>query len=366
MHRNFPVHFRHFISGAVLLILLAAISADAETLQKYREDIDAAKKEIVFLGAVTSKDVADGWTQKELASAEQDFTSLLENRLPERESVEWQGVTTEVDNRWLHERFADLQKLPSESEERDNIVSELDERLSALSAKLTEIESAGNSARNKSDEKDKIDQILQRPEYQTQQGPKEQTALERWMNALLDWFSSLLPRNKPSSSSPEVLPSGGVGFSPVIVQVLIAVLALAVLAFVAWRVAPLFGLRGGGKKEKKDKGERIILGERLAANESSSTLFDQADVMAREGNFRGAIRKGYIALLCELGDRKIVRIEQHKTNRDYLRDVQKNQSLYGGVKDLTFMFETHWYGLSDASEEEWTAFREHYQRTHSA
>lgn len=362
MHRLFHPRFV-FQSLLLLIIIVGSISARAETLQKYREDIETLQEKLSFLGAVTEDDVEDGWTKQDLLESENDFAESLKTLLPEKENVEWDGITTEVDNRWLHLRFADLTALPHDSNDRNKIVTELDQRLSGILAKLKEAEMLSAGTRNKAEEKEKLDRILQRPEYQ-KQDPEDQSAIERWINAFLDWLRDLLPRESPSPARP--VQESDVRTSPILVMVLVILAALAILGFVIWKIAPLIGLRGTRKKEKKDKGERIILGEKLAADESSTTLFDQAEHMARTGDFRGAIRKGYIAMLCELGDRKIVRIAQHKTNRDYLSDIRKHQSLYGGVKDLTFMFEVHWYGLANASEDDWSKFRENYQRNAEA
>jgi hypothetical protein len=60
------------------------------------------------------------------------------------------------------------------------------------------------------------------------------------------------------------------------------------------------------------KQERVILGERISAEETAQILFAEAEHLARQGNLRGAIRKGYIALLCDLSDRKNHRLPDTK------------------------------------------------------
>jgi hypothetical protein len=77
---------------------------------------------------------------------------------------------------------------------------------------------------------------------------------------------------------------------------------------------------------------------------------------------RGAIRKGYIALLCELADRKVIGLSRHKTNRDYLRDVLGKNELYQNMNGLTSNFERHWYGFESAEEKDWEEFRNGYKR----
>ena len=67
--------------------------------------------------------------------------------------------------------------------------------------------------------------------------------------------------------------------------------------------------------------------------------------------------------MCELSDRKIIGLAQHKTNRDYLRDVRKKQVLYQNMNGLTLSFERHWYGLETADEGDWQEFKRNYQQT---
>ena len=110
----------------------------------------------------------------------------------------------------------------------------------------------------------------------------------------------------------------------------------------------------------------MILGERLAANETSENLLDEAEKLARNGDLRGAIRKGYIALLCELSERKIINLAQNKTNRDYLRDVRKKEDLYENIRGLTLNYERHWYGFSEAEPRDWEEFRRDYKRAVSS
>jgi hypothetical protein len=78
---------------------------------------------------------------------------------------------------------------------------------------------------------------------------------------------------------------------------------------------------------------------------------------------RAAIRKGYIALLCELGDRKVLTLAQHKTNHDYLRAVREKRPLLKEMQRLTASFENHWYGFVPANPNDWTSFRSGYQQT---
>jgi len=79
------------------------------------------------------------------------------------------------------------------------------------------------------------------------------------------------------------------------------------------------------------------------------------------GDLRGAIRKGYIALLCDLADRKVIGLARNKTNRDYLRDVRQRSSLFDRMRRATGSFERYWYGLQPPSKSDWDEFTEQYR-----
>ena len=116
------------------------------------------------------------------------------------------------------------------------------------------------------------------------------------------------------------------------------------------------------RKKKAKTEDRVILGEKLTADQNASNLFSEAEKMAREGDLRGAIRKGYIALLCELSDRKIIGLSQHKTNRDYLRDVRSKENFIENMNGLTLNFERHWYGFDSAENTDWEEFKSGYKK----
>jgi hypothetical protein len=147
-----------------------------------------------------------------------------------------------------------------------------------------------------------------------------------------------------------------------VIQALIFLAVIGLIGFLAYKFLPLITKRfGAGAKEKKS--DRVILGERVAAEESAHDLFAEAESLARQGNLREAIRKGYIAVLCELSDRKIIGLARHKTNRDYLRDIRKRGDIFENVAALTGSYERNWYGLRQAEQGDWDDFRDRYRQT---
>ncbi len=66
-------------------------------------------------------------------------------------------------------------------------------------------------------------------------------------------------------------------------------------------------------------------------------------------------------MLVELGDRKLISLAQHKTNRDYLRAVNNIPLLHSRMSGLTDSFELHWYGFVQATQTDWHDFRAAYR-----
>src|SRR5207237_10803273 len=124
--------------------------------------------------------------------------------------------------------------------------------------------------------------------------------------------------------------------------------ALAQKAYRIWKFVP--GVISSRRKKKPKREARIVLGERLEPDQTSADLLEQAELLARSGDLRAAIRKAYIALLCELGDRKVISLAQHKTNRDYLSALRGRTRLHSTTRGLTNSFELHCYDLVPAGE----------------
>jgi hypothetical protein len=177
-----------------------------------------------------------------------------------------------------------------------------------------------------------------------------------------EWLGEKFPR-------PDVPQGATEGFQSLsfVLQLLVYALVLGALGFLVYRFAPFFAEKYK-RRERREKRTREILGERIAADETAENLFSDAEALARAGDLRGAIRKGYVALLFELSERKIIGLARHKTNRDYLRDVRPSNNaaaradLYENVRGLTVNFERHWYGSEAVETKDWEEFRNEYKK----
>jgi type II secretory pathway component PulJ len=342
-----------FISAAcvALLILVCAEGISAYPLGVYH---DRVRRAIVLLsssGAAVDGEESD--RQRERAE-EARVIGEVRTLLPPNDTVEWQGEVLRVDNNWLKEALDAYEAMPPADPKRAEAISRMADRLQALDDRLNEIEAPAGKPIDKDGEKARLAAILRRDEYNRQAA--EGNALTRIVRRIRDWINGLFPKRERSDNRRDSRAVNTIG------QVVISLACLAVILYAAWRFLPRFLRRERRKRKPKERGARVVLGERLGADESSADLLAEAETLARSGDLRAAIRKGYIALLCELHDRKLVRIEQHKTNRDYLRAVQSNPSLYDEMKPMTASFENHWYGFIPATETDWQTFRARYRK----
>jgi len=218
----------------VLTLLMSSARADATTLTDYRERVARAAAAMERLGPTYSED---------LFSREQHIASTLaevRDILPAKEAVAVAGERIEVDNQWLHEDLRDFEKMNHADRKTAQSVERIAERLRALEVRLTEVESANSSAATRDENKARLAEILRRREYSQQ--ADEGNALQRLWNRIvkaliefLNWFLRMLSRLFPGLK--EIQPGSAKAVSS-IAQFVVVAIALAVIAFVAWKLVP--------------------------------------------------------------------------------------------------------------------------------
>ncbi|MFD2786465.1 DUF4129 domain-containing protein [Hymenobacter rubripertinctus] len=89
--------------------------------------------------------------------------------------------------------------------------------------------------------------------------------------------------------------------------------------------------------------------------------FDQELIRAEQaGNYRLAVRLGYLLALRHLTERHLIRWQPDKTNHDYLRELAGTRWA-AGFRSLTRQFEYVWYGELPLSAAQYPALREDRQ-----
>ncbi|HEX7332861.1 MAG TPA: DUF4129 domain-containing protein [Pyrinomonadaceae bacterium] len=331
-----------FIVALVGLLFVTPANVTAIPLADYQRNL---KQAINALEKATEIDVEQGWIEADFEKQMLETMELLRTTLPEHQTVEADGEVYNLDNAWLHKSLDELKTLPGHQQfEKVELITE---RLQAIEIRITERQAAVARAQTKEQAKSKLESILARPEYATEQ--RGANALTRLVRDFFRWLESLFPKRTP------VAP-GRVDVVSLIAQIVVIGLALAVLLYVLKLLLGRLGRTRRAKKPKK-KEARIVLGERLEPEATSTDLLSQAEALARNGDLRAAIRKAYIAFLVELGDRKMISLAQHKTNRDYLNSVKSSPPLHATMRGLTDSFERHWYGFEQATPDDWQNFR---------
>lgn len=345
--RTLISHNRRFVS---LLILLGVFSfgvshAAAVPLSEYQDLIEHV---ISDLKSLMKNEDDESATDFESRFAE--TVEAMRSEFPKNHQVELKnGTSTTTDNAWLHALLDDLQRAPAD--QRAAKLTSMVESLAALKNRVSDLASATQVDGNKTTDKQKLDSILARPEYVS--GARGPNALTRLLEDFYRWFRNLFP------DAPDISP-GSANLISLIIRIVVVVLALALIAYVLRILLKRVKFQRK-TKDVKSKEPRIVLGERLQPEDTATDLLAEAEALARRGDLRAAIRKGYIALLVELGDRKLISLAQYKTNRDYLRSVKNMPQLHLRLAGLTDSFERHWYGFAQATPNDWQDFRASYR-----
>jgi hypothetical protein len=325
-------HYRAVV--CVLLLFLLSTTVAAIPLSDYQNNL---KYSIATL--------------EELSKSGDYFDTAVESvrrSLPKHETVEFEGEVYNVDNSWLHKDLDDLASSDNRTEKLTHIVS----TLQALETRVAERANPGGSpAENKEWAKTRLESVLARPEYATE--AQGENALVRVIRDFFKWLEKFLPRPRPGTP-------GRIDWITRIAQIVVIGLAVAVLIYVLRTLLVWYSGRSRKPKTSKKREARIVLGERLEPEATSKDLLSEAEALARQGDLRTAIRKAYIALLVELGDRKLISLAHHKTNRDYLNSLRSAPQLHSRMRGLTDSFERHWYGYANATPNDWQDFRADY------
>lgn len=331
----------------ILLLLLASIAppGTAESpLRDYQERLARAERLIDPL--IDGEPAAT-----EVVAAAQETKSLL----PRHEDVDFNGQPVSVDNSWLHQTLdAVIENANGDDEQIRSMLIEIADRLSLLQGRIEA--PAGPAA---ADHKSKLDAILARPEYRPEQ--RQESTVKKWLRRLLDRILDLLGK-LGSNKRPDDLHSGSKTITGL--RILLTVFLAAALASGATYLARRLIRHRKRRREEREE-VREILGEAIAADISPADLLLKAREMAFAGDFRSAIRRAYIALLCELERDGKLKLGRSRTNRDYLEDMRREKLSFQDFARMTSIFEQTWYGEKNATGREFDGFLELYRNTAS-
>ncbi|MBO0724290.1 MAG: DUF4129 domain-containing protein [Blastocatellia bacterium] len=299
--------------------------------------------------AMAERAVNEAVERNSPASELAPMTSEVKRLLPASEEVEFNGAITRVDNAWLHEAMNNVVKTAeSDIRRRIGMLSEISARLARLRESVKAAQTAEDRAEQ--DRRARLDGILARAEYQTEE--KLESSMSRWVRQIIDSIFRLLIRLFGGA------PRTGVAGVVLVLRALIFLVVIAALTYGAVKFVQRFQPR---PKQPKETEAREALGEKIDEDATTAELFATASELARQGEYRKAIRRTYIALLCDFDQRGKLRLGLSKTNRDYLDTMRSEQLIYPTFSVMTLAFERAWYGQERATEEEFQNFVALYQ-----
>lgn len=321
------------IIPTLLVTLLLTFDAASSSLLNYENRVVRAAEQIERIK--TDSDYAE------------EGVSYIKRLLPRSERVEFEGREVLVDNTWLYV-LLDSYAADNDPQQRVARLNETAGCLRALDDHLRRAQAGG--ARDAADPQDKVREILSRPAYRTQ----EDTAALAFIKKILQKVRAF--RDEVLSALQRLIErlfgagSNAGWISYVLLAALIAI-ALLVIARLAAR------LRVPRSQRKKT---RIILGEEIAAGDTSRELAEAGLAAARAGDFRAAVRKLYVSLLYEFAERNLIELEDSATNHEYLNKVSRFGALAGPMRYLTERFDYVWYGMFPSSEPDFMIYHARY------
>jgi len=322
--------------STILLTLIVAIEASAASrLLNYENRVVRAAEQIERIKSDHDYD--------------DEGTSYIKRLLPRSEQIEFERREVTVDNSWLYV-LLDSYASESDQQRRNAILNDIVGRLRALDEHLRRVESPPSIDNDSS--RDKIREILTRPAYQ----PERETAIGGFikqifrkvralMSELYLSLTRLLERLFGVSAQSKL-------FSNLVLVIVLMAAFIAMLSMIRRR------RRAPASRKKKT---RIVLGEEIAADSTSSELVEAGLAAARTGDFRAAVRKLYVALLYELAELNLIELEDSATNHEYLGKVSRFGVLAQPMRYLTDRFDYVWYGMFPSTEEDFAAYFSKYQ-----
>jgi len=335
--------FLYFAMAPLTLYFATAVRAQKlSTVGDYANRLERAEQ---VVGEVIERDIpASGFV------ARMNAVKLL---APASEDVDFNGAVISVDNAWLHEAVNNAIKNKNaggDIEQRRSTLIGISNRLARLKQSVKEAQTTQNQTLQ--DHRSRLDNILARPEYQPEE--KRESLIGGWVRRIKEFIVRLLIRLFGGASAPR---KGAAGLLTVF-RILVFLAVIAALVFGAVKLAERLQRR---EKPENETETREALGEEIAEDVTAAELFANASELARQGEYRKAIRRAYIALLCEFEQRGKLRLNRSNTNRDYLDAMRSEQLIYPTFSVMTNAFEHVWYGQERATEDEFREFVALYQ-----
>lgn len=326
------------LASVILCCLITASSVAAVPLANYESRIEQARRAIDQI--IKEENPSD---KKILA---------LKILIPREEEVQFDGRVVRVENAWLHNEIDGLLKF-DDDEKRLELLNGIAGRLNSLQESVRQSQRAASSDR--SEENARLKTILARSEYRLDE--EKESYISRFLRGLQNAIGRFLMKLLLRSNS-QTAGKPGLG-SLIIFRLFLLLVVLGGALFGAFQLAKHMHFK---RRLKEAKEAREVLGEELDADITSAELMAKAAELAKEGDYRTAIRRAYIALLLDLELRSRLSLHPSRTNRDYLDALRSQYDIFPAFSTMTGTFEVTWYGQRGATEEEFRGFISNYDK----
>ena len=160
----------------------------------------------------------------------------------------------------------------------------------------------------------------------------------RHTESVVQWIRDVLNRLAGDRAAGDALSLGRVAV------VAAAVVILAATVVLALRALP---------KRRPGRREDDVLPERQT---DSSLMRNRAAELARSGDFRGAVRASFVALLLGLHERGRLRYTRSLTNREHLARLENGSPLAVRMRPVVALFDDVWYGRAPVAAAEYEEY----------
>ena len=329
---------RRLLLTLMLILLIFANASGAIKLRDYENRVRRAIEQVERI-------------KTDQSEYEDQGLETIRTLLPRSVEVEIEGQAKpfRVDNTWLYSML-DSYEDEDGSQQKLAKINEVGGWLSALDENLLRIEEASTSKMDSANSRERIRQILNRPDYQAKKESRLGGFIRRVWKTISDFLSELYQAFVRLLSSLFGVSSNGSWFSKILVIAAFLAAFIAVIR-IAMRVKP--------RKQRAKK--RTLLGEEIEAGTSPGDLAEAAMAAARSGDFRTGMRKLYLSLLYDLAARNLIEIEENATNHEYLAKVSSFSTLVPAMRYLTDRFDYYWYGMFPSTEEDFSAYLARYR-----
>lgn len=186
----------------------------------------------------------------------------------------------------------------------------------------------------------RLQEILARPEFQTKE--TEPNFLQQLWDRFWKWIASLQGEQTAQEQEVQVA-------APGFFVELLAGLALAVVMVYVLRSLFSDFVADSAYLTQDEAQEEPI---------TAQVALSRAENFSNRGEFRTAVRYLYLSALLILDERGLLYYDRAKTNREYLRAVSGNASIFNLLRSVIDVFDRVWYGFQTLDAETYQRYAE--------